>query len=744
MTELQEPETLTAAEAAAVTEFARACRAAARAVGLYPPEHPAIGQALGRLTAICARAVGEAWRLGVSPGMLQLDGRQLPRPDTAVVELADMLHAHHVGTITIARDVDGVVWMKLLRLLASAPEDVQRQGGLARVWAAAGGRQIEIREVDYGAVLADRAEGDAASWDTILRHCLQGDTVELDDSTLALLAEIACDAERLVELAKRLEDGAGQGSLRSPAAALLAILQRVLGMLARTRPEGVAQVLDNVAVAACRFSPDVVVELLASRREEGQQDSVDLSAEVLARLTEASVASFVANSVASHGATARLAAAFFALVPDPALRPSVLGLAREQAAALPLGQSPDFDRIWHGIEEMLGSYTDEQYVSKEYARDLATAQAKAAAVDEITDDPPGRVAEWLATIGDANVRALDLQLLLDLLVAEDDAVRWRELSEVVTAHVEDLLLIGDFESAAKLVEAIAAAASAAPDDPEVGRLAVSRESAANAALDRLVQGEAMRNIDLQAIGDDDMSRVKRLCLSLGARVIGPLAEVLAIEQHTRARQRLTDVLLAFGALGRQCAEQLKNSQNPSVRRVAVHLLREFGGREALPDLASLLDDAEPHVQRDAVRAILQIGTDEAYSVLDRALRAGSARSRESILRLLEGAGDERAAPLFAYIVRRGDYRKAMQVVYAKAVTALGRFGGDEAVEVLKEGLYRGEWWAPRRTNELRRAAAASLRQIGTPEALDALQDAAARGPRGVRAVVRPFLAAGTR
>jgi HEAT repeat protein len=231
-----------------------------------------------------------------------------------------------------------------------------------------------------------------------------------------------------------------------------------------------------------------------------------------------------------------------------------------------------------------------------------------------------------------------------------------------------------------------------------------------------------------------------LCLSLGAGVIRPLAEMLAVQERTRARQRLTDLLLAFGALGRQSAEQLKSSANPSVRRVAVHLLREFGGTEALPDLESLLDDAEPHVQREAVRAILLIGTDEAYAVLERALRSCSAQSRETILQQLDSAGDERAAPLFSYIVRRGDYRKGRRAIYLKAVSALGRLGGDEAIDALKLALYRGEWWAPLRTAELRGATARSLQQIGAARAIEVLEEAADHGSHGVRTATRPSLA----
>jgi HEAT repeat protein len=58
------------------------------------------------------------------------------------------------------------------------------------------------------------------------------------------------------------------------------------------------------------------------------------------------------------------------------------------------------------------------------------------------------------------------------------------------------------------------------------------------------------------------------------------------------------------------------------------------------------------------------------------------------------------------------------------------------VEALKQALYKGEWWAPRRTATLRGAAAAALARIGTPEAITVLDDAVAGGSRGVRTAAR--------
>ena len=78
--------------------------------------------------------------------------------------------------------------------------------------------------------------------------------------------------------------------------------------------------------------------------------------------------------------------------------------------------------------------------------------------------------------------------------------------------------------------------------------------------------------------------------------------------------------------------------------------------------------------------------------------------------------DERATPLFAYILGHVDHRGPLRPVYLRAIESLGALRDPEAVEPLKAALYRGEWWAPRRTAHAAAAAAAALARIGTPDA----------------------------
>jgi HEAT repeat protein len=235
-------------------------------------------------------------------------------------------------------------------------------------------------------------------------------------------------------------------------------------------------------------------------------------------------------------------------------------------------------------------------------------------------------------------------------------------------------------------------------------------------------------------------RVQAMCVSLGVVLVRPLAETLANEERPRTRERLTSILVAFGAVARKTIERLKASPNAVVRRTAIYLMREFGGSESLPDLTELLDDSEPQVQREAVRAILNIGTDAAYRILREALASGTERSREAIMQSISLVRDERATPLFIYILRHVDHRGPLATVYLRAIESLGALKDAESVAPINEALYKGEWWAPWRTSALRAAAAAALARIGTPEAMTALEEAASSRLRGVRAAARPHLA----
>jgi hypothetical protein len=442
--------------------------------------------------------------------------------------------------------------------------------------------------------------------------------------------------------------------------------------------------------------------------------------------------------VAAEGrATDRLAYAFQALVPDVERRDPLLDTAHDVASRTAFGAEAGFESLWQDARAMLTSYTDDKYVSDEYARELSGARTQAIEVDRVSDDPPERVQAWLASVSEPAIKQLDLELLLDLARIETEPDAWSAIAAIVVGEIERRAQAGDIGDAQLLTGSLVREAG---DD---GRPAL--RAAATAVTARLASGPLVRSIVThlrRADGHERVQTLTRLCQTVGPALARPLAEALAVEEHSRTIRHLRELLLGFGAAGRQSVEQLKNSSNPAVRRTAIDLLRVFGGREALPEFASMLGDSDPQVQRESIRAIVQIGTSEAYAVLEHALVSGGA-SREMLVQQLIGLRDEKAVPLLCHVLEHTAPRGALARVHVDIIEALGGLGPHrDSTRTLRDALFRGQWWAPRRTATLRRAAAAALKRIGSAETLAVLEEAASRGGRGVRQAAQAHVAAG--
>jgi len=720
MPEAQERPPLDPERSARLGEFARTCKAAARAVSLYPPSHPAIGVALQRLTEVTRRATAEgALHLQVRADALLIDGVKATKPDPAIGELAGLFHRHMIGGLVLQSAADADSWRALMQLLARAPEDVRADGGIAQLWATAGGPSIEILEVDYAEVLRERGGGEA-SLDEIIEACMQGHPMaEWDEKAQEQMSELLLSDTHLPALVERLELRLTGESAETKSAAFLNLLRRVAEQVQAKHPDQLDPVFTRLAQATAGLPADTVAGVLRERDSpEAIAGEINVVGAVVERMSDDLIADFVARTIiAERSPSARLAEAFQALVPEIDRRRQLLSFAEERVAQSPLANEDSFEGMWARVEVMLVSYTDSTFVSEEYARELSGARTQAVDVDKVSDDPPERVSSWLATVSDTALRGLDMQLLLDLLRIEADPARWRDVAETVVTHAEDLARAGLVEPALELADAVATAATADGQD--------ARKPFATRALERLGRGTLVKHAATELrTGDEEITaRVARLCHAIGPAVIPALAERLSTEQNDRARLRLREILVGFGPDARNAIQELLDAPNWEVRRTAAFLLRQFGGTESLGSLRPLLSDEEPLVQREAIEGIILDGTEAAFDLLRSVLVGGaSARARASLVREMSTMRDARSAPLFGYLVRRLDRARQLSA-YEASIDALGASGGPGAVEALEFAIGTGEWWAPRRTSALKRRAAAALRRIGSDEATQALRRA---------------------
>jgi hypothetical protein len=722
---------MTAEQGAALADFARACKAATRAVSLYPGTHPAIQASLGRLVtaaSVLTRS-GDAL-LVVHPGAILIGERAAVRPDASIGELAGLLHGRLVGSLRIHAGVDAEDWRRFLLLVASSVDDLIAQGGIAKAWAATGRGHVDIEEIDYAAVLKERAGGDDATWDNVLGSCLKGESVALDDNVIEMLLTSLADAESFGALLDRLQEKADTdgASVSAQVAALFQLLKAALAAAEARQAPSREEVLGTVAESTPHLSPDMILGLLAQRESPRPADS-ELATSILDRMTDETIASFVARSVTEgRGASARLAQAFEALVPDESRKSELLAMAHDEARAGELGEDPNFEGMWQDTAKtMLATYSDEGFVSADYARELTAARTQAIEVERTSDDPPDRIAEWLSTISERALFDLDHQLTLDLMRIEEDPEVWETIGNLAARDIERCVLSNDLPTAQQLANGVSGVAS--------GERAALHASAHRVQA-RLAGGAFSRHVvaQLRKASEGEVAALSRLCLSVGPGLVRPLAETLANEDHVHTIRRLRELLISFGSAGRQAVEPLKNSSNPAVRRTAIDLLRVFGGNEALHELMAMLGDADPQVQQDSIRAIVQIGTKEAYATLERAC-ASSPATRDKVVRELVSLRDPKTIPPLCQVLTSSEPTAALAGQHEAIIEALASLRAHpDSTAALRTALHRGTWWAPVRTSRLRQAAARGLRRLGSDDARAALEEAAQTGSRGVRKV----------
>jgi len=727
-------------QSALLTDFARTCKAAARAVSLYPITHPAIGVSLSRLVAATGRLTRDGpVKFAVHRDLLAIDGRAPLRPDSSIGELATLLHERLIGRLTVQPEADAGDWQALLLLLARAPDDLIANGGIGQAWTATGRTHVEIREIDYAEVLRERGGGEA-DWDRIIAFCLQGERGILDESALASLLEALDDPAHFSRLLEQLQLApAGDIKVGARVGALLQLLRIAIDAARARGEETVERALETIAASCASLTPDMMLALL-ERRESPNRDEATLVKQVVDRMTDDTFAAFMARSVArDRAATERLAQALDALVPAQEHKAHVVELAKAEALESALGEQAGFEQLWANVANTVMSYSmlsysDSSWISDQYGKELSTSKRQAIEVERVSDDPPERVQEWIATVSGAALEKLDLEMILDLLRIEGTPEQWEPITVVAASEIERRTLAGDVAGAHALIDALVR------ETRTDGRAPL--RPAATKAVEHLGAGPIARHIAVhfRTVIDEDVERFNQLCQLMGPGVVRSLADALAREENAVAIRRLGNLLLSFGTAGRRSVEQLKNSPNPAVRRTAVTLLRRAGGQEALLELASMLGDDDPDVQRESIHAIVEIGNTNAYSVLHRLLLEADT-PRDSALRELVGLRDDKAVPLFSYVLSRGEPRGRLIGIHVSIIEALGTMKPrPESIRALQQVLLRGNWWTPFRTATQRQAAAVALRRLGTPEAVAVLEAAVTSAGRSVRRIANTQLA----
>jgi hypothetical protein len=306
-----------------------------------------------------------------------------------------------------------------------------------------------------------------------------------------------------------------------------------------------------------------------------------------------------------------------------------------------------------------------------------------------------------------------IEVLIATVTTEPGMRRTEELVTIVETCFQRLVEHGQLEMATRLLRRLKDSVPAAAMPSLLP------------AVSRMASADRLRPLaKVLELGEASHEEARPLLLTLQPADVAALLDFLEEGTALEAKRFYAAILAEIGAPALAGAVERFCEGEPATRALLAPLLGKLGGSEAARALVAGLREAEPMLRRELVRALGMVrdqeGTqalfqvaldDEDESCRILALRAlQKSMTAEAQERLIErigasGLGDEERELLFV---------------------ALGKVGDDSAVPFLTSRLKPS--WIPGRwkATQARRAAEA-LAQLGTPLALETLEQFAVSG-----------------
>jgi hypothetical protein len=722
-----------------VLRLARALVTAVRNWTLYPPEHPAVGQSVGRLVDSVQQVTnGSILSIGITPDTLLIESAPADSGQAAVADAARLLHDRDLLRMTFVGAASRDTLQAFLKLLALEPSELRARGGPAPVWAAEGQPSIVIEQVDYRKVL-EREQGGAGAapeserrddvWRSIVLSISGGHKAAFDEMAQQRLLAIAGSAADIGELAtaviapKCTSDGSPM--ITSQAATVLAAFRHLTSIVSVMSPDRLPEVMGNLASAANALDPHVIMQVMQT--DDDPDDRLSVVRGMTAAFDDVKVAQLLATALALDGqASDRLATIFNTIAPDEDRKRRVMTLTRDLLSETDFGRSGQFQELWTSTEELLISYNDKPFVSEVYRNALDGVGGRAERMAAI--DLPPELESWMETLGQANVRTLSVTLLIDLLTLERDPARAAGIAGDMEALAEDLLMSGAYADATSVTGALSTRAKQ-PD-------AIGREGCRQ-ALDRLGESLAMRET-VSLIGDVDAEvwrEIADLIALAGISTVEALKPAVMIEQDTLASSRAADLIVGFGPLAAPRLASLVGDSRWFVQLAGARLLGRLATVEAVPLLQPLLRKSDARVARAAIRALGGIDDPAAAKAIHTVLRATGGELRQAVIDSLVADRDPRVVPMLVRILDESQVLGKDHDVALKTLGALGTVGSDEAVPALAKAIGRRRFFGGRKLRAIKGRGVEALMTIGGSRAASAIEDASQSGDRMLKKII---------
>lgn len=702
----------------------------ARAWSLYPPEHPSATAPIDGLQQVLRAATSNgALRLTVTPEALLVGEAAAERPVPQIAEAAELLHARDILEVTFQPGVSNAELRALLQLLKLEIDAVRTGGGPEAFWKQVACPSIQIRQIDYRALVERTSDTTGPRrddlWRTIVRSMRgQGGLDAESQRRLLELSHDAASVEALVnDICQPVCAADGSPLVSAQAAAVLDTYRRVADVVGVQAPDRIAGAVRAMASVAARLPPSVALEMLRLD-DDLRTDGPSLQRQVAAAMDPGTLGTLLADTVTAHGTSDRLGRVVKLLAHDEGRTQAVLTHARTVLHDRHAEDPAALQQLNGALERLATDANAAAFSPTPYQGQLENAaeRARAMSLTGLPDELDG----WLETVDANSVRRLSVTLLSDLLRLEDQETRAASMVDELRGIAEDLLLSGDFEATHDVVHSLS----------EIRPGALGHR-AARAGLQHIATGSALQEAVtlIGAMNESTFQLFRRTCLELGPGAVESLRTGLSLEGS--GSDRLVEIISGFGPACIDRLAPLAVHADAEMHAKLAVLLGQLGFPEGVSLLQKMLLSLRDRVVVEAVRALARIGDPTAGRVLQSYLREASSAQRDQVVRALLAQTHKETVPVLVQILDDSDVLGSDHRLALETLTALKQIRDPRAVPGVARAMRVHSWFRRTRGRALKTQAIETLLAIRSPGAAAALTDASASGDRMLRRLARP-------
>jgi HEAT repeat protein len=321
-----------------------------------------------------------------------------------------------------------------------------------------------------------------------------------------------------------------------------------------------------------------------------------------------------------------------------------------------------------------------------------------------------------------------LDILSVMLEIELDEVSFGEILEIMEKLVDLFIERGDLPRAASCARTVRRLYDNPPQQAEVFRTKLHEFLVRLGTPERLEALTVMLNREKTA----DPAALTEFLQAMTPSALVPLTDLLGTVIVMKTRKVICDAMVTLGRDDIDLlAGRLKDDRWFVVRNL-IYVMGRIGGPKVINYLAPLVRHPEQRVRKEVIKTLDAMESEKIIDVLLECLRDQESSVRMMAMRALARRKTPRVIePLTAMI---NDRHFAAKDVSEKLelFVALGASGRPEALLVLKQYLKGGSWWRRSGQGELCWCAAYALKQMGTKEALELLEEGSRHASKGLQ------------